>query len=214
MRFFLALLTTALLATGGCQRAYYGALESAGIHKRDVLVSRVEKARDSQEDAKEQFRDALEAFRATVDVDGGDLEDLYDDLNGEFERSEARAEAVRERIDNVEDVAEALFREWEDELEEISNASLRSKSQRQLADTRDSYSGLIRAMRRAEATMDPVLVKFRDQVLYLKHNLNARAVAALDGELAGIEDDVERLVRDMERAIGEASAFIEAMDDE
>ncbi|MEN8232871.1 MAG: DUF2959 family protein, partial [Thermodesulfobacteriota bacterium] len=43
-----------LLLSGGCQKAYYNTMEKFGVHKRDIMVDRVEEARDSQEEAKEQ----------------------------------------------------------------------------------------------------------------------------------------------------------------
>ena len=42
--------------TGGCQKAYYGTMEKFGVHKRDIMVDRVEEARDSQQEAKEQVQ--------------------------------------------------------------------------------------------------------------------------------------------------------------
>src|SRR5690606_1959637 len=94
-----ALLAAAVLL-GGCQAAMYRAYESFGIEKRDILVDRVSDARDAQTDAKEQFASALEQFRSIVEVDGGELERTYDRVNAEYERSVARANEVRSRIDS------------------------------------------------------------------------------------------------------------------
>ncbi len=194
-----------------CNTVYYETMETFGFEKRDLLVDRVEDARDAQDDASEQFASALDQFRATVDFDGGNLEKTYDRLNREFEKSVADADAVRQRIDEVEDVARDLFREWEKELDDYSSASLRSESRSMMNDTRQRYDQLMAAMRRAEATMDPVLEAFEDQVLVLKHNLNARAIGALRGELASIERDTERLVAEMQQSIQEADSFIASM---
>jgi ElaB/YqjD/DUF883 family membrane-anchored ribosome-binding protein len=200
-------------ALGGCSSAYYKTMESIGIEKRDILVDRVEDARDSQDSASEQFASALEQFRATVNFDGGDLEDTYDRLNAEYERSVAEAEDVSERIDEVEDVAEDLFKEWERELEEYSRADLRRSSASLLNDTRKRYKQLMAVMRRAERSMEPVLEAFQDQVLVLKHNLNARAIGALRNELDSIERDTANLIAQMQKAIAEADAFIQSMKD-
>jgi hypothetical protein len=203
--------TCAALALGGCRSAMYSALETIGIEKRDVLVRRVSEARDAQTQAKEQFTSALDRFRSVVKVDGGDLERTYDRLNADYERSSERAQEVRDRVDAVEQVADDLFEEWEDELDEYSNASMRNNSRRLLNDTRGRYQALVSAMRRAERSMDPVLETFQDQVLALKHNLNAQAIGSLRNELRSIEKQTAALVRDMERAIAEANAFIDAM---
>jgi prefoldin subunit 5 len=186
----------------------YSALESIGVEKRDLLVDRVSDARDAQESAKDQFTSALEQFRSVVDVEGGDLERTYDRLNSEYERSQNRAQAVSERIDAVEQVAEDLFSEWEEELDDYSSASLRTDSRRLLNDTQRRYTTLIGSMHRAESSMNPVLEVFQDQVLALKHNLNAQAIASLRTELGSIEKQTSSLVRDMERAIAEANKFI------
>lgn len=200
-----------VVVLAGCQTAYYKTMEQFGVHKRDILVDRVGEARDAQEEAKEQFKSALERFTAVLGFKGGDLQEKYDQLNKEFERSEERAAEVRERIAAVEDVSEALFDEWQDELDQYTNASLKRSSQRQLAETKRQYGQLIQAMKRAEKKIEPVLNAFRDQVLYLKHNLNARAIASLKGELAGVENNVAALIRDMERSIREADRFIQSM---
>ena len=211
-RLVLGLMVAAL--TVGCQSVYYRAMESFGRHKRDILVDRVEKARDSQEAAKDQFQSALERFSEVLGYQGGELEDKYNQLKAELDRSEARAQDVRKRIASVEDVAGALFNEWEGELADYSNQSLRRKSEEQLRATRRRYDQLISAMHRAESKIEPVLSPLRDQVLFIKHNLNAQAIASLQSELAAIETDVASLIRDMEASIAEANKFIEAMSGE
>lgn len=206
---FLSLLLAA--ATTGCQSAYYGTMEKFGVHKRDILVDRVEEARDDQEEAKEEFQTALDKFSSVVAFSGGDLRARYDELNAQLNRCDAKAEDVRERIASIERVAEALFEEWESELEEYSSPDLRRRSEETLDQTRGRYGLLIRAMRRAESKMEPVLVAFNDQVLFLKHNLNAQAIASLQGEVSEIEDDVAALIAEMNAAIAEANAFIDGM---
>jgi len=207
----IALSAVAGLLLAGCQSVYYDTMERFGVHKRDILVDRIEDARDDQEEAKEQFQSALEQFTAVVDFEGGRLQEVYEELNREFEQSEARADDVSESIAQVEDVAAALFKEWERELDEYTSASLRRQSERQLDRTKERYAQLIGAMKRAEARIDPVLNTFRDQVLFLKHNLNAQAIASLQSELVTIEDDVAALIAEMEDSISEANAFIEEM---
>jgi ElaB/YqjD/DUF883 family membrane-anchored ribosome-binding protein len=199
---------TALLALAGCQSAYYAAMEKAGVHKRDILVDRVEAARDSQQEAKEQFKDALERYRSVVQVQGGELEERYQALNKEYLASEASAKEVRARIEAIEDVAEALFAEWESELKLYSNDSLRASSAAELKRTRAEYRVLLQHMQSAERRIEPVLSVLRDQVLFLKHNLNARAINALKGEYQSLQGNVDLLLRDMQRAIDEADSFV------
>jgi Skp family chaperone for outer membrane proteins len=204
----LATVSALLLA---CSAAYYGTMEKLGYPKRELLVNRVETARDAQQDAKEEFQSALEKFKTVVNFDGGALEKKYDELKSAYDRSEARAERVSDRIESVEDVAESLFEEWESELDQYTNASLRRSSARKLEQTKRQYALLISAMKRAEKKMDPVLAAFKDQVLYLKHNLNAKAITSLQTELVSVQSDVDALIREMNASIKEANTFISAM---
>ncbi|MCB1666876.1 MAG: DUF2959 domain-containing protein [Porticoccaceae bacterium] len=197
-----------LIILAGCETAYYGAWEKLGVEKRDILVDRIENTQEAQQEAQEEFKDALEQYRAVVNFDGGDLEKLYNRLSAEYEDSEAAAKAIAKHIESVERVAEDLFDEWQREIGEIQNASLRNDSNRKLRDTRRKYRQLIASMRSAEKSVYPVLTTLKDQVLYLKHNLNAQAIASLKGELRSIDADVNRLVAQMQRSIDEANDFI------
>jgi hypothetical protein len=207
----LILLTVALSA---CQSAYYDTLENLGIHKRDILVDRVEETQESQREAQEQFASALEQFRSVVAVDGGELEEQFDTLKDEFEKSESVANEIRDRIAAIENVAGDLFDEWQEELEQYTSKSLRRDSERSLKATQQRYDKLITTMRSSEKRLNPVLDAMRDQVLYLKHNLNARAVRAVRGEIAGIDRDVEALLASMQKSIAEADDFVKGMQSE
>jgi hypothetical protein len=200
-----------LVCLTACQSAYYAAWEKVGVEKRDILVDRVENAKDSQEEAQQQFSSALEQLSLLINFDGGELQDVYDALKTEFEASEKSATEVSERINKVESVAEALFAEWQEELEQYSNASLKHDSQSKLRDTQKRYKTLLIAMRNAEAKMPPVLDALRDNVLYLKHNLNANAIGALQSEFSGIKNDIGKLIIDMNKAIKESNTFIANM---
>ncbi|HQM63289.1 MAG TPA: DUF2959 domain-containing protein [Acidobacteriota bacterium] len=204
----------AIAALAGCTSQRIALSEKFGYAKREQLVDRVEDARDGQEAAKQQFESALKEFLAVTEVSGAELRELeaqYDKLNREYERSESRAKDVHNRIRKVQQVADALFQEWRHELDQYSNADLRRHSERQLEDTRRQYDRLIEVMETAEARMTPVLAAFKDQVLFLKHNLNARAISSLQQNADRIQSDVGSLVRDMEASIAEANAFIRQM---
>ncbi len=209
------LLAASLLALtlplASCSRTYMAAAEAFGYEKREMLTDRVEDARDEQMEAREQFASALEEFRALTGPVDADLEEIYDRLNREFNRSKSKASGVRTRIDKVETVANALFREWRRELDEYNTESLRAASEEQLIRTEERYEQLLGAMKRAESRMQPVLDAFSDQVLFLKHNLNARAISALQNNVAALESDIAELIAEMNHSIDEANAFINDM---
>jgi len=200
-------------ALSACQSAYYSTMEKFGVHKRDILVDRVEEGRDAQKEAKEKIVDALEAFRAVADFDGGELEDVYGKLKSRYESSADAVDEVKGRIAKIEEVSRALFDEWSSELRGMQDRELKRSSQDMLDETRARCDKLVDAMQRTESKMEPVLVKLKDHVTFLKHNLNARAVASLQKNLHTIESDVSDLIAAMEKSIAEADAFISAMSD-
>jgi len=211
-KFKLGFLSILMVALVGCQSAYYSAMEQVGIHKRDILVDRVEDARESQEDAQEQFKDALEQFRSVVSFNGGELDAVYNRLQGEYDDSVAAAKDVTARIKKVEQVSEHLFEEWEEELTKYSNRKLRDQSAAKLRSTKVRYAELLRSLKRAEKRMPPVLSALQDNVLFLKHNLNAQAIGSLKAEYRGIKSNIDLLVRDMEKAIADSDRFIKQME--
>ena len=207
----LAVVTTLTACTAAIQDTYFDLWEKVGVEKREILVDRVEAAQETQQDAQEQFASALEEFSALISFDGGELEDVYENLNDQFEASKSSAEDVSTRIDKVQSVAESLFREWEAELELITNQNLKRDSQRKLSDTQRKYAALLKSMRKVESSMEPVLLALQDNVLYLKHNLNANAIGALQGEFSTIKKDVNNLLQEMNAAITQSDEFIETL---
>jgi len=194
-----------------CQTAYYSAMEKVGVHKRDILTDRIEEVRDAQVDTKEQFRDALDRFSQQLGFNGGELQDVYENLYDAHQDSKKEAENLSSRIDQVEDVAEALFEEWSDELEQYSSSNLRRDSQAKLRHTKTQYQRMLKTMRSAESKMAPVLKTFNDQVLYLKHNLNARAITSLKSEFGGLQRDINTLIARMEESISESEKFVASL---
>lgn len=203
------------ISLSGCASTGIAVKEKFGYAKREQLVDEVKDARDEQTQAKQQFESALAEFLAVTDTTKNptvaELEKRYSALKKEYDRSVSAAGDVRGQIKDVDRVATALFKEWNEELSQYSSPDLRRAAERQLNDTQRQYDRLIGAMRAAEAKMDPVLAAFKDQVLYLKHNLNARAIASLQDTVGRVESDVQRLVAEMESSINEANSFIQQM---
>lgn len=202
------------LALGvGCSSTSIALKEKLGIPKREQLVARVQDTKEAQQDAKKEFQSALDQFLAITGKHGKftDLESKYHKLQGEYEDAKDAADTVHKRIASVEDVSSALFKEWRGELNQYESPAMRSNSERLLRDTERKYDQLHDAMKAAEAMMDPVLSAFRDQTLFLKHNLNAQAIASLQDDATQIQGDVARLIQDMQKSIDEATAFIDQM---
>ena len=207
----IVLLAVLAWSVTGCSRLYYASMEKIGKEKRDILVGRILEGRKDQEEAKKQFQTTLQAFQAVTGFQGGKLETVYNKLNDEYEDAASRAKAVSDRIESIERVGNDLFKEWEKEVGSMRDASLRSRSQTMLRDTRLRQRQYLRTMRATERRMQPVLEVFRDQVLFLKHNLNAKAVNSLKGVSVKLDAEVAGLVKDIEASVAEADAFVASL---
>ena len=194
----------------GCRSVYYSTMETFGKQKRDLLQTKVQQVRNEQDAAAQQLKDALTQLQELYGTEGTELEKAYKRLQSEYESSVSKAEALRDRIKQMDRVARDLFAEWEKEAASIQTASLRQASEAQLRDTQSRYQTLYTTTTRAEKSMEPVLVKFKDYVLYLKHNLNAQALGTLQGEATRIQTDINRLIADMNASIKQADDFIKA----
>ena len=205
-----SLLAATILITG-CNTVYYAAYEKMGVYKRDLLKKDVIAARDDQKQAQEQFKDALTRLKEITKFDGGDAEKAYKNLKSEYDDCVSRADSVHKRVREVETVSSDMFAEWEKENDQISTPSLRNSSRQQLSETKLRYNELHAALANAEQTMTPVLTQFNDYVLYLKHNLNAQAIASLKGEAASIQTEIGKLLEQMNKSIARADEFVKTM---
>jgi len=202
----------ALLLLASCSTAYYAAMDQLGYEKRHILVKRVKGAKGSQEKAKDQFASALDEFIEVSNYQGGELEAMYRKVEKAYERSRDRADEVRDKNDAVARTGKALFKEWNKEIKEFTDPELAASSRKKYNASKTRFKALSTAMENAESKLDPVLAKFRDQVLFLKHNLNAKAINALEKRITKVKIDVARLIRDMDRSITEADRFISQME--
>ncbi|EPS0983955.1 DUF2959 domain-containing protein [Vibrio vulnificus] len=210
MPYLITILLTVFALTG-CQSAYYSAMEKVGYHKREIMVDRVEDAKESQQEAQQEFTSALQALSSLTQFNGGDLEEVYNQINDQYQDSEKAAQEVRDRIAAIEDVSDALFDEWQQELALYTNAKLRRSSEQKLKETKASYQQMLKAMKRAEQKMTPVLNTLRDNTLYLKHNLNASAVGSLQGEFMNLEKEIANAISQMNAAIAESDKFLQKL---
>jgi len=206
------MVVASLMTLTSCSSTYYSALEQVGIHKRDIMVDRVINAKESQQEAQQQFTSALAAMTALINFDGSELEQQYNIIQDQYEDSKEAAEQVSLRIEKVEEVSNALFDEWQEEIGQISSVNLSRQSSLKLKETQRRYKKLINAMRKAERKMTPVLTALKDNSLFLKHNLNAKAVGALRGEMLAIKSAVSILIRDMNSAIEQSQKFIQLLE--
>ena len=211
-KLFLALLVFSLTACETTRNIQYGAYEKVGIHKRDILVDRIKDTSNTQEEAKQEFKSAYQQLAELVDIQDNGLEKKYNKLKKAVEESEDRTSELKNRIAKVDQVAGDLFKEWEQEITQYQSDRLRNISAANLKTTKQRYAIIYQKMQQSYEKVQPVLRVLQDNTLYLKHNLNARAVSGLSSEVVSIENKVTDLIRQMEISIDESKQFIDQME--
>ena len=204
----LALVCLALSAISGCNRIYYSSMQRFGKEKRDILVKRIREGQKDQAATQEQLKTTLETFQELTGFEGGNLEKIYKKLNSELEDCQHRANQLSSRIKSIDNVANDLFKEWQKEIDQMRDRSLKSKSSSMLRVARLQHAEYMRRMHQTEKKIAPVLQAFQDQVLFLKHNLNARAIQSLKTTSADLNLQVAALIKDIESSSKEADKFI------
>lgn len=206
-----AVIVLAVLLTG-CTSIYNATMENVfGYEKRELFKKSVAALQDEQKDAQKEFKDALTRLKELYGFKGGELESVYEKVKSSYDRCDEEAKQVATRIENMEDLAKSMFSEWEKEIQQYSNPSLAATSREQLRLTKERYVQLSRTVRDAESAMKPVLGQLKDNVLFLKHNLNASAIGSLQGEASGIQKQIEQLLTQMNTSIAASDAFIKTL---
>ena len=103
------LIAAAVMTITGCQTAYYATMETFGVEKRHLLRDNIEQAQKEQAQASEEFKDVLTRIKEIYGFDGGELEKAYTRLKSQYEQCEDRANDVKKRIANVEQIAKDLL---------------------------------------------------------------------------------------------------------
>lgn len=189
----------------------YSVYEFFGVEKRDLFKKKIKNTKDDQGAAAESFQSALDKLKAIYKFDGGNLEKQYRSLDGSYNTAKEKVATVHASVVEVETVAKDLFKEWEGEIKQMQSDDLKTRSRKTLAETQGKYQEFHVSLKKSEAKMDPVLAKLKDHVLFLKHNLNAKAIAGLKTESGKIQGDIESLMKDMNNSISQADEFIKSM---
>lgn len=193
------------------REAKYSAFEAVGYEKRDIFKRQVATVKEEQQVSQEEFSDALTQLKNVYKVDGGKLEGAYSKLKDSYDSAEKSSKEVTESIVKLNTIAGDLFKEWEKEISEMSTADLKQKSRNQLQLTQKKFNDYSSHLARSEQKMHPVLRKFKDQVVYLKHNLNASALTGLKAEANRIEGDITKLLSEMSSSMKQADELISTL---
>ncbi len=172
------------------------------------LVEQVVQAREAQRAAAEQFQATQVRLSHLTSCGCGNLQTLYNATVEEHDAAVQAAVAMSSAIYAIEQTADPLFRQWQIETEVYTDARLKAENQTKLAQTWQSYEGLIQILHQSAAQVDTVLAALNANVVSLQANLNAGAVTARIGELGALENAIGALVQQLNSSMARSDAFV------
>lgn len=210
--FIKSILLLSLLLTSSCSTVYYNFWETLGKEKRDLLKSKLNDVNNAQEDVEEQYVDNLERIRKEYNFNEGELEKTYDKITDDYEDTNEKQKELSERINKANNIATDLFEEWKNEAYQLQNKNYKRKSLQKLAITKKKYSRTYTTIKKIEKDLNKILRKFKDQVIFIKHNLNAKVIGNLKSEFNDIKIDIKKQIKNIKRSKNQTELFIKELD--
>ncbi len=195
----------------GCRTgAYYSAMDKVGYERREILADRLQDARASQLEAKEQLGRALSSLRRIDTVPVSGLEDLHADLKHQAGDTKDALNDLRSNIASVDSVARSMFSQWGDDLARINDDTVRRQSAAKMRETQQDYNQLSASLRDTEHRLANVVPALQDQVIVLETSLRAGIRPGKTATLQEVRDQVSSLIEDLQGSIDRTQHFIDA----
>jgi ElaB/YqjD/DUF883 family membrane-anchored ribosome-binding protein len=197
----------AALTGGGC-----GLFSKPGdsVERVDDLLTRVERVHVDSRIAKEKALAALERLRTMVSPEfAGDPVACYAQFVEAVEESNAQADRCRSNLGPLRDSADEVFAKWAADLETFGNLQMRQRSQARLEETRTRFQAVLAAAESAQLAYDAFNGDLRDHSLFLGHDFNAMAVAAIAPDVQALATRSEDLGKRLDACVDAAQTYVE-----
>ena len=203
-----------LTMLAGCQVSpYYASMERLGVSRGEVLAERVDAARDAQRHSQKALSSALSRLELALSASPSTFSREREALTEALETSRDAQRELAWRLEEADEAAEAVFSQWREELDAYRDDRYRELSEQQLARSRARYAELRDGLGASRDQMQPLTATLDDAALLLKHEENARDMAALGDRVSLMGDEMATLTTRAERIDRETDALVEALHD-
>jgi Protein of unknown function (DUF2959) len=194
-----------------CSSCMFGSAPRGPDQVKALMVTIEDVARESETSQKETVAavQALQKFAAANF--GNDALAAYAELKQAVEHSEQREEALRRSLEPMKAAADTLFQSWTTDLDAFGSPELRQRSKERLENNRARFQAILKTAGSALASYTDINRRLRDHVLFFDHDLNAEALAAVQGEVRSMV----KMANDLGDKLGEcrtvARAYVESV---
>jgi hypothetical protein len=183
--------------------------EKDSLEEVDNLVARVERIYVESELVRERAREAVDTLHKIVAPDfEGDPVAAYGEFVDAVERSEAQAAVFSDCIDPMKDSAASVFGQWETDINIFTSAVMRARSEERLQETRGRFEEVVASIDPTATSLGEFNAALRDHVLFLEHDFNPAAVAAIGGEVTSLTEHAEVLDTNLESCLVTTLAYV------
>jgi len=172
-----------------------------------------EASKAAVEDVLTSCGNLLAGYNSIIDGTAKDSQKAYKKLVGDLKSTEKKLDGARKQVASLSKEADKFFKAWEQDLQSISNESLRDKSSARMEDAKKRYAELGEILTSASNEFTPVMQNLNDQILYLGRDLSPEAIADLSDEAAELNAQAETAtanVKEMLEKAGKTQAAADA----
>jgi hypothetical protein len=177
----------------------------------DAMVTWIEKVHVETERSRMALADSYERLQTLV---GGDFTaqsavTAYARFVQAIDVAEQQAKRLAETIAPMQESAQPVFTQWQQDVATIQNERLRRLSEARMALARERYQAIATAATTAKDGFDGYVRSLRDQATFLAHDLNATALQELRTEVAQVKQSARVLDDAFAACLGAARAYVE-----
>lgn len=196
--------------------AYVGAgcavfSKKSGPAEAGDLVAAVERVYVEAEAGKSQSAGALSFVDAMVSAEfPDDAVKAHAELVRRIGASKEQSDRLRESVEPMKEAAGPYFEKWTKDLEGFQNPALRDLSRKRLEETRARYDAIVAAVDPAQEALDAMNRELEEHALFLSHDLNPAALAAIRPGVDAMKESGRRLASRLDECLIAARAYSDA----
>jgi hypothetical protein len=175
------------------------------VKAREAVVATGEESKAALEDSLTQWGKILDGYNSIMDGSAKNTEKTYKTLLSDLKAAEGKGANTTKSLTKMDKQAQSFFKDWEKELDQFSNESMKEKSTAMMDKDKAGYADFKDRMTQAGEVFAPVLQELNDQVLFLGRNLSPDGIEMLQDEATKMNEMVKEATAQVEALLAGAA---------
>ncbi len=161
--------------------------------------------------AREELKSTMTEYDAVANNKDGDLLGHFKKFNRGLDDVAKRQAKVKKDLDDMKASAGVLFQRWEKNLETIQAEDLRARSRARMEVTKRRFADLQAVGARSREVYAPLMTTLRDHATFWSSDLNPDSAAALRGDAATVQTQVNDLNASIDTVLAACDEYNKAV---